>query len=166
MASLYLDCQVACEDDFLAELPSQELLERWAAKAVAIGQQYLQAPSSDDNELTVRIVTSEESQSLNRDFRGKDKPTNVLSFPSERPPGFPETEAWPLLGDLVICASVVASEAAEQQKTLESHWAHMVVHGCLHLLGFDHIEDADAAVMEPLEVNCLAALNLSNPYDV
>ncbi len=101
-------------------------------------------PFQAEAEVTVRIVDESESQQLNFDYREKDKPTNVLSFPFQCPPGI----ELPLLGDLVICAGVVAQEAKEQQKTLTAHWAHMVVHGSLHLLGFDHINDADALEME------------------
>lgn len=136
-----------------ADLPSEGQLTRWARTALA-----------DDAgaavELTIRIVDAAESQALNRDYRGKDKPTNVLSFPFEAPPGV-ESE---LLGDLVICAPVVAQEAAEQGKPLQAHWAHMVVHGILHLLGYDHIEDEEAERMEALEVARLEKLGIANPY--
>ena len=108
----------------------------------------------------MRIVDEAESQQLNFDYREKDKPTNVLSFPFQCPPGI----ELPLLGDLVICAQVVAREAAEQQKTVTAHWAHMVVHGCLHLLGFDHINDEDAAEMEAEEIQILQELGFANPY--
>ncbi|OZB41718.1 MAG: rRNA maturation RNase YbeY, partial [Alishewanella sp. 34-51-39] len=101
-----------------------------------------------------------ESQQLNLQYRGKDKATNVLSFPFQCPPGI----ELPLLGDLVICAGVVRAEAAEQNKPLAAHWAHMVVHGCLHLLGFDHINDADAEQMEAEEIQILQQLGISNPY--
>lgn len=119
-------------------------------------------------ELVVRIVDREESRQLNREYRGKDRPTNVLSFPFEvpavlanDPAGHPLSE---LLGDLVICAPLVAEEAAEQGKPLEAHWAHLLVHGVLHLLGYDHINDTEAEAMEGLEVDILAALGYSDPY--
>jgi len=99
-------------------------------------------------------------QELNRDYRGKDKPTNVLSFPFEAPAGI----TMPLAGDLVICAPVVEQEAADQNKTLESHWAHMVVHGMLHLQGHDHTDDKEAETMEALEIQLLAQLGFANPY--
>ena len=105
-------------------------------------------------ELTIRIVDAAESRALNHGYRGKDKPTNVLSFHGEKP----------VLGDLVICAPVVAREAREQRKTLRAHWAHMVVHGCLHLQGHDHEHDADAARMEAREIRILKLLGFSNPY--
>ncbi len=111
-------------------------------------------------ELTVRIVEVDEIQQLNRTYRHQDKTTNVLSFPFEAPPGV----ELPLLGDVVICAVVVAQEAKEQGKPLMAHWAHMVVHGVLHLLGYDHIEDDEADEMEGLEIEILARLGINNPY--
>ena len=110
--------------------------------------------------LTIRIVDAEESQTLNRQFRGKDKPTNVLSFPSQVP-DFVEQD---YLGDLAICASVVAKEAAEQHKSEDAHWAHMLVHGVLHLHGYDHIEQDEAEQMESLETRILTAMGLPAPY--
>jgi len=110
--------------------------------------------------LTVRIVDKQESQALNQQFRGKDKPTNVLSFPSQIP-AFMEQD---YLGDLVICASVVVAEAREQHKTEDAHWAHMLVHGVLHLHGYDHIEQSEAEQMEALETRILIAMGLPAPY--
>jgi probable rRNA maturation factor len=110
-------------------------------------------------EITLRVVDEAESQRLNRDYRGIDRPTNVLSFSYDPPPG-----SDPLIGDLVICAPVVAREAAEQGKPLEAHWAHMVVHGTLHLLGHDHQNDEEAREMESLEVKILAELGFPDPY--
>lgn len=134
------------------ELPTDEQLESWANLAAADRQ-----PGA---ELCIRIVDAEESQQLNADYRGKDKPTNVLSFPFEAPPGLPVN----ILGDLAICAEVVAREAEEQNKQLAHHWAHMVIHGTLHLLGFDHINDEDAEIMESLERELLARLDIPDPY--
>ena len=114
----------------------------------------------DDTEVTIRIASESESQSLNKEYRGKDKPTNVLSFPFEAPAGL----NIPLLGDLVICSDVVQHEAIQQNKRLLDHWAHMVIHGCLHLLGFDHINDDDATEMEALEVTILKRLAIDDPY--
>lgn len=111
-------------------------------------------------EVTVRIVDEAESNELNLTYRGKDKPTNVLSFPFEAPPGL----ELPLLGDLVICRQVVEHEAAEQGKPLMAHWAHMVVHGSLHLLGYDHIEDDEAEEMEALERDIMQELGFADPY--
>ncbi|MBU2954542.1 rRNA maturation RNase YbeY [Marinobacter sp. F3R08] len=113
------------------------------------------------SEVTIRIVDNDESRSLNHQYRGRDYATNVLSFPFEAPAGI----TVPLAGDLVICAPVVEKEAREQQKTIEAHWAHMVIHGMLHLQGFDHIDDNDAEVMEALEVRLLAQLGFGNPYE-
>lgn len=145
-----LDYQVA----FRAPgLPAEQSVRRWAEAA-------LEGRAPEDAELTVRVVDETESEALNWQYRGKRKPTNVLSFPFEAPP---EVEL-PLLGDLVVCAPVVAREAEEQHKTLEAHWAHMVVHGCLHLVGFDHQEEEEAEVMESLERAIMANLGYSDPY--
>ncbi|GMG86509.1 rRNA maturation RNase YbeY [Biformimicrobium ophioploci] len=144
-----VDLQIASAAE---ALPSAEQIETWAEAALA-GRR-------DEAELSVRIVDEAESHSLNHQYRGKDKPTNVLSFPADLPPDLP----LPLLGDLVICAPVVLREAAEQHKTPESHWAHMVVHGTLHLLGFDHIEDTEAEIMENLETEILTGLGYPAPY--
>ncbi|SFM72981.1 rRNA maturation RNase YbeY [Halopseudomonas yangmingensis] len=146
--TLDLDIQRACE---LTPQPDDESFIRWASLALR---------EKPGQELTIRLVDAEESRTLNRDYRGKDQPTNVLSFPAELPP---ELDI-PLLGDLVICVPVVNQEAAEQHKLPEAHWAHMVIHGCLHLLDYDHIEDADADVMEALEVRLLAELGFPDPY--
>ncbi|AXY42065.1 rRNA maturation RNase YbeY [Halomonas alkalicola] len=135
-------------------LPGQAELEAWVAAVLARHE------VDADSELTLRLVDAEESRALNRDYRGKDRPTNVLSFPFECPPGV----ALPLLGDLVICHPVVAAEASEQDKALRDHYAHMVVHGTLHLLGYDHLEDDEAEAMEQLEREILAELGIDDPY--
>jgi len=114
-------------------------------------------------ELGVRVVGPAESRRLNSHYRGKDKPTNVLSFPASAIPGAPSSEARPL-GDLVICPQVLRSEAREQKKTLRAHWAHLVVHGTLHLIGYDHERDADATRMERREITVLRRLGFANPY--
>lgn len=148
----------ACVDRQIAShaeaLPDSAQLQRWVE---AVLEHF---PGREDAELTIRLVDSDESQALNRDYRGKDAPTNVLSFPFEAPPGLD----LPLLGDLVVCHPVVEREAMEQDKRLIDHYAHMVVHGTLHLLGHDHIEDDEAAVMENLERSILAGLGISDPY--
>ena len=142
------DIQIAIGGD----LPEQALLESWAKAA-------LQNPKGDE-ELTIRVVDNDESQTLNSQYRGKDKPTNVLSFPSD----LPEEVGLNLLGDIVICAPVVAAEAEQQNKTPDAHWAHMVVHGVLHLQGYDHIDEHEAQVMETLEIKILAGLGFADPY--
>lgn len=148
-----LDVQYAVSDDD-CEPPSPELIRSWV-EAVLSGQR-------DESELTVRIVVSEEIQNLNRTYRNKDKPTNVLSFPFEKIEGVD----LPLLGDVVICASVVEQEAQQQGKPVLDHWAHMVVHGVLHLLGYDHIDEADAEEMESLEIKVLQGLGIADPYQL
>ncbi|MGN0909259.1 MAG: rRNA maturation RNase YbeY [Succinivibrio sp.] len=147
-----IDLQVAIPDS--AGIPDPRVLERWAEAALEAGGRH------DDAELTVRVVDEDEIHALNREYRHVDRPTNILSFPFECPPEV----SLPLIGDLVICMGVLRREALEQRKTLEEHFAHLVVHGCLHLIGYDHIEPADAAVMEPLEIKALAALGYANPY--
>ena len=112
------------------------------------------------SEVAIRIVDADEGQALNLQYRGRDYATNVLSFPADLPPGVD----LPLIGDLVICAPVVAREAAEQGKAPRDHWAHMTVHGVLHLLGYDHLEDAEAEAMEALETRILAGLGIADPY--
>jgi probable rRNA maturation factor len=112
------------------------------------------------SEVSVRIVDAEEGRALNLQYRGRDYATNVLSFPVELPPGVD----LPLIGDLVICAPVVAREAAEQGKKPADHWAHLTVHGTLHLLGYDHIDEAEAEAMEALETKVLAGLGIADPY--
>jgi probable rRNA maturation factor len=147
-----IDIQNACDTE---NLPSDESFQKWVDSALV-------TLSETEFELTIRLVNIEESQQLNKQFRQMDKPTNVLSFPFEVPEGIELN----LLGDLVICAQVVEQEAKDQNKDLFDHWAHMVIHGCLHLLGYDHINDTDANEMEALEVNILARLEIANPYDV
>lgn len=147
--ALALDLQIIIEND---HLPSQDNFELWVETALR--------NIMSEAELTIRIVDEAESQQLNRDYRGKDKPTNVLSFPFEAPA---EIDI-PLLGDLIICAPVVEQEAKLQNKSLQAHWAHMVVHGCLHLLGYDHIDDEEAEEMESLETQLIEKLGYNNPY--
>lgn len=135
-----------------AAIPDAELLQQWVVAA-------LQGQS--EAQLTVRIVDPDESAELNQRFRHKQGPTNVLSFAAELPP---EIEV-PYLGDLVICAPLVVSEAAEQGKQVLHHWAHLVIHGVLHLLGHDHQHEAEAQAMEQLEISLLNRLGIDNPYE-
>lgn len=144
------ECDIQIEVD--GNLPTDADFQRWVDAALTCHR--------DEGEICIRIVSPEESQELNSTYRGKDKPTNVLSFPFEVPEGVPIT----LLGDLIICADVVSREADEQKKALLDHWAHMVVHGCLHLIGFDHINDDEAEEMENLERKILASLDIADPY--
>ncbi|WP_444677153.1 rRNA maturation RNase YbeY [Halomonas sp. E19] len=146
-----IDRQVACTAN---ELPDLASLNAWVAAVLA------RFPDETRHELTVRFVDAEESQTLNRDYRGKDRPTNVLSFPFENPPGL----VLPLLGDLVICHPVVAEEAQAQGKRLSHHYAHLVVHGTLHLLGHDHQEESEAEAMEQLEREILTGFAIDDPY--
>ncbi len=139
-------------------LPSEQDIQNWVEAVL------MQEPhgNSSDVELTVRITSEEEVAELNQQYRQKQGSTNVLSFPvdDELP------LEVPLLGDLIICAAVVEREAKQQNKTLLSHWAHMVVHGTLHLLGYDHIEADQAEIMEQKEIAVLQGLGFSNPYEV
>ena len=150
MGKMIIDLQIACEQE--TGLPTTEQIEQWATAAVQ--------PQSDEVEMTVRIVDEAESNALNLNYRGKDRPTNVLSFPFE----CPDEVELPLLGDLVICRQVVEREAQEQDKPVMAHWAHMVVHGSLHLLGYDHIEDDEAEEMESLETQIMTGLGFADPY--
>lgn len=135
------------------QIPAQAELERWISAA-------LHSQQFEDAEVSIYIVDEDESQELNAQYRNKNKPTNVLSFPAD----IPEEVGVPLLGDLVVCAPVVEREAQEQGKTLQAHWAHMLVHGTLHLLGFDHIADDEAEAMETLETQIVIGLGYPAPY--
>ncbi|MCW8826647.1 MAG: rRNA maturation RNase YbeY [Gammaproteobacteria bacterium] len=165
---MLLDLQIAEEIDDSESIPSQSDFERWAEVALK--------GVDGDSELTIRIVSEEEISELNLTYRDKCGSTNVLSFPFEMPdfgideePGESQLDEFermemPLLGDLVICAAVVNREAAEQNKPPQAHWAHMTIHGILHLLGHDHIETADAEAMESLEITLLSQLDYPTPY--
>jgi len=134
-------------------VPDEADLRRWCELALRQRQ--------GDSELTIRLVDEDEGRELNRTWRQKDYATNVLSFPADVPE---ELLDIPLLGDLVICVPVVEREAVEQGKALQAHWAHLVIHGCLHLLGYDHIDDEEAEEMESLERQLLAELGHPDPY--
>jgi probable rRNA maturation factor len=134
-------------------VPKNPTIRKWTAAALhgAVG------------EVTVRIVTIAESAELNARYRGDNRATNVLSFPAGTVGALSDRELAPL-GDLVVCAEVVAREAREQQKTLEAHWAHMLIHGALHLIGYDHMTESQARRMESRERKLLAALGFHDPY--
>ena len=153
--SAILDYQIAIEDTFYP--PSQDV-QQW--KDLVLTNQSSQNRDLTHSEITVRVVSEQESQSLNLQYRGKDKPTNVLSFPFEAPVQI-EVD---LLGDLVICAEVVKKESNIQNKPIAHHWAHMIIHGTLHLLGFDHVLERDAQQMESLEIALLTKLAIDDPY--
>ncbi|MBZ3929338.1 rRNA maturation RNase YbeY [Xanthomonas citri] len=138
-----------------AGLPSAVSFRKWVAAALK--------GRIREADLAVRVVDEKEGCSLNHHYRGKDYATNVLSFPAELPEGLPKGIKMPLLGDLVICAPVVAREAAEQGKSLAAHYAHLTVHGTLHLLGWDHEDDKEAEAMEQLEREILADLGIDDP---
>lgn len=150
MSQVILDLQIACESR--DGLPTESDFQKWLDVVLPQFQ--------EESEVTIRIVDDAESHELNMTYRGKDKSTNVLSFPFEAPPGM----ELPLLGDLVICRQVVEKEAREQQKALLAHWAHMVVHGSLHLLGYDHIVDEEAEEMESIEIEIMQSLGYPDPY--
>jgi probable rRNA maturation factor len=135
-------------------VPDEDDIRHWIAAALEAGGR------NADSEVSVRLVDEVEMARLNRDYRDRHGPTNVLSFPSD----LPRELNLPLLGDIVICASLVRREAAEQGKSPEAHWAHLTIHGTLHLLGYDHVEEADAAVMEALESRILQQLGYPCPY--
>lgn len=148
---LALDLQIASGSP---RIPGEADLARWAVAALA-GRR-------EAAELTIRVVDAAEGAELNGRYRRREGPTNVLSFPFEAPPGAPPMD---LLGDLVICAPVVEREAAEQGRAPEAHWAHLVVHGVLHLLGYDHLDEDGARAMEALETDILCGLGFPPPYE-
>jgi probable rRNA maturation factor len=146
--NLLVDIQRACT----GHTPDDKDIDSWIAAALEHRR--------DDAEVSVRMVSEEEMSGLNNKYRSRDGSTNVLSFPADLPP---ELEL-PLLGDIVICPEVVRREAVEQDKSELQHWAHMLVHGSLHLLGYDHIETDEAEIMESLETTILQSLGFPCPY--
>ena len=155
-APVAIDIQIACTVD---SIPDETAIQSWLNDALS------SAGGGKNTEISVRIVDEEEGRALNNQYRQQDKATNVLSFPAV---GADETGLPPelsqALGDIVICGPVVEREAGEQNKEIASHWAHLLVHGALHLLGYDHETDEDAAVMEKLETRILAARGIADPY--
>lgn len=149
-----VDVQVAASD---VDVPDPDTIRLWVHRTLeTVGERR----SAD---VSIRIVDADEMRQLNSDFRDCDRPTNVLAFPAGDFGVLPGDEGR-LLGDVVICASVVAEEAAEQRKTPGDHWAHMLVHGTLHLLGLDHVDPAEATRMEALEARILAEAGVADPY--
>ncbi|TLY48015.1 MAG: rRNA maturation RNase YbeY [Gammaproteobacteria bacterium] len=132
-------------------IPSRYFLQRWVNKALS---------KQISNQVNIRLISKKESTELNSRYRHKKGPTNILSFPFEPPPGISSA----FLGDLVVCAALVNQQAKQQGKTRLEHWAHLIIHGCLHLIGYDHIHEKDANKMEALEIQLLKELGYENPY--
>ena len=149
--NLSIDIQKACASE---DSPDEDSIKRWVSAAIR--------DERDECELSIRIVDEQESADFNQRYRGKSGATNVLSFPFDAV----TPEPLPILGDLVICAPVLVRDASEQQKTTTAHWAHIVIHGVLHLLGYDHIEDQDAEQMESLETAIMLVLDFPPPYRI
>lgn len=155
--AVQVDVCVACDED---GIPDSGSIGKWVTRAIeAVG-------AVAESEVSVRIVDVSEIQNLNRDFRRIDKPTNVLSFPAGKIDGFPTGEETPPLGDVVLCAQVVREESRQQGKAVGDHWAHLLVHGTLHLLGFEHQSDEQAREMECLESQILTTNGVADPYGV
>ena len=147
--AIILDIQSASSS---GDAPDEESIKRWVSAVIG--------SKEGDTELSVRIVDEPEGKKLNEKYRGATGPTNVLSFPfDEKTP-----EPLPLIGDIVVCAPVVTREAQQQNKDLTAHWAHMIIHGVLHLLGYDHQNDSEAAIMETLETEIMQKLGFAPPY--
>ncbi len=149
-----VDVQIDCDG---AWTPETADIRSWSCRTI------LATDKTGAADITIRVVDAKEMQALNRDYRQQDKPTNVLSFPAGAIAGLPDQESPPL-GDIVVCAAIVGAEAESQGKAIADHWAHMIVHGTLHLLGFDHETETDAAAMENLEKEILGAHGVADPY--
>jgi len=145
-----LDFQIVSKSE---HLPSQAMFQTWVDAILT--------DESQDSEIVIRIVDEDEMIQFNDQYRGKKSVTNILSFPFD-PPEQAESD---LLGDLLVCAPVVEIEAQQQNKSLEHHWAHMIIHGVLHLIGYDHIDDLEAEEMESLEIKILKIIKINNPYE-
>lgn len=146
----FVDIQLATDTDYL---PAEAEIRNWISACLPNDRR--------GAEITVRIVGAQESQTLNSQYRHQTKPTNVLSFPADIPPELNIS----FLGDLVVCAVIVESEALAQDKSLKAHWAHMIIHGTLHLLGYDHVIDSEAVEMEAIETRILMDLGFPAPYE-
>lgn len=155
MSTVDLHIDIAVDNQYV---PQESQFSEWIQTALNLA---IINPKVTAQEVCIRIVSSEESATLNETYRKKNGPTNVLSFHYHPIPGHEDNS----LGDLAICAEVVSNEAHAQKKTLDAHWAHMTIHGILHLLGYDHIQDADAQRMEQLEIDILKSLGYTNPYE-
>lgn len=136
------------------DMPTLNDFKKWASETLR--------GRTNKNELTIRIVDEQESEQLNKQYRLKSGPTNILSFPYEDLPNVKNN----LIGDLVICAPLVEQEANKYKKTSQAHWAHLTIHGCLHLLGYDHIKESDSQLMESVEISLLKKLGFKDPYAV
>lgn len=158
MTGVDLELQLGCAAE---SVPAEDEMRRWLEAAVATSA----GGGGSPREIVVRVVDEQESRELNRRYRHQDRPTNVLAFAAGEVPGQgPGDAAARPLGDLVICGPVVEREAREQGKEVAAHWAHLLVHGALHLLGHDHHDDEGAAAMERLEIRILAERGYENPY--
>ena len=149
-----VDVQITCDE---VCIPDSDLLSEWAKCAIEA------ADHCAGTEVSIRVVDAVEIQELNRKYRRIDKPTNVLSFPAGEIEGLPPNVEQ-ALGDVVVCASVVRDESKQQGKVISDHWAHMIVHGTLHLLGFEHETDDQAVAMERLETHILTSIGVADPY--
>ncbi|NKB34261.1 MAG: rRNA maturation RNase YbeY [Pseudomonadales bacterium] len=150
-----IECSNACDSVWI---PPIEDCQRWiiaALKGIAVDSNY---------SISLRFVEESESGELNKNYRGKEKPTNVLSFPANFPDELAESLEFRPLGDIIVCPQIIQDEAEQQGKTLNAHWAHMLIHGALHLSGFDHSNESEAELMETHEVNTLEKLGFPNPY--
>ena len=147
--TLHIDIQYATVSE---SVPDKRKITKWAKLALA--------QIRDEAILTIRIVDTKESARLNRSWRGINKSTNVLSSPAGDNPMMPE-----LLGDIILCTQVITREARQQKKPADAHWAHLVIHGILHLTGYDHVKKRDAKIMESIEIEKLQSIKIPNPYE-
>lgn len=159
-----VDIQLALDEISSVEVPENKQIQQWVAAAIEATRSEENQEKNQNTQMTVRIVEEAEISRLNEDFRHKSGATNVLSFPFVPPPGIPENESVQSLGDLVVCAAVVNKEAKEQLKKSSAHWAHIIIHGTLHLMGLDHQNKKEAYDMESLETNIMFELGFPDPY--